>query len=49
MICFFLFKEACQIVENRRRELVDSVRMVRDEKRKVLRDQMELIDAHRKR
>lgn len=43
-----LFQEVCQLVENRRRELMDSVRMMRDEKRKVLRDQMESIDAHRK-
>lgn len=44
-----LFQEICQVVEKRRRELVDSARMLRDEKHKVLRDQMELIDAHRKR
>ncbi|VDN58168.1 unnamed protein product [Dracunculus medinensis] len=43
------FQEISQLVENRRRELIDSVRIMRDEKRKVLRDQMELIDSHRKR
>lgn len=36
-------------MENRRRELLESVRLMRDQKRKVLRDQMEVIDAHRKR
>ncbi|VDD89939.1 unnamed protein product [Enterobius vermicularis] len=44
-----LFQEVCQTVENRRRELVDSARVLRDEKRKVLLDQLELIDSHRKR
>ncbi|VDM39410.1 unnamed protein product [Toxocara canis] len=43
------FQEVSQLVENRRRELLDSVRVMRDQKRKVLRDQMEMIDAHRKR
>ncbi|VDN22949.1 unnamed protein product [Gongylonema pulchrum] len=42
------FQEICQLVENRRRELLDSVRIMRDEKRKALRDQMDQIDAHRK-
>uniref|UniRef100_A0A9J2QAW5 B box-type domain-containing protein n=1 Tax=Ascaris lumbricoides TaxID=6252 RepID=A0A9J2QAW5_ASCLU len=43
------FQEVSQLVENRRRELLESVRLMRDQKRKVLRDQMEVIDAHRKR
>ncbi|MCP9261921.1 Tripartite motif-containing protein 2 [Dirofilaria immitis] len=42
------FQEICQLVENRRRELIDGVRMMRDEKQKVLRDQTELIDSYRK-
>lgn len=42
------FQEICQLVENRRRELIDAVRMMRDEKQKVLRDQTELIDSYRK-
>lgn len=46
---YSFFQEVCQTVENRRRELVDSARVLRDEKRKVLLDQLELIDSHRKR
>ncbi|KAL3994578.1 Filamin/ABP280 repeat family protein [Acanthocheilonema viteae] len=42
------FQEICQLVENRRRQLIDAVRMMRDEKQKVLRDQTELIDSYRK-
>uniref|UniRef100_A0A8R1XRI0 RING-type domain-containing protein n=1 Tax=Onchocerca volvulus TaxID=6282 RepID=A0A8R1XRI0_ONCVO len=42
------FQEICQLVENRRRELIDAVRVMRDEKQKVLRDQTELIDSYRK-
>uniref|UniRef100_A0AAF5PXK8 Uncharacterized protein n=1 Tax=Wuchereria bancrofti TaxID=6293 RepID=A0AAF5PXK8_WUCBA len=42
------FQEICQLVENRRRELIDAVRMMRDEKQKVLRDQTELIDSYQR-
>uniref|UniRef100_A0A915PNH2 B box-type domain-containing protein n=1 Tax=Setaria digitata TaxID=48799 RepID=A0A915PNH2_9BILA len=42
------FQEICQLVENRRRELIDAVRVMRDEKQKVLRNQTELIDSYRK-
>ncbi|CAG9529539.1 unnamed protein product [Cercopithifilaria johnstoni] len=42
------FQEIYQLVENRRRQLIDAVRMMRDEKQKVLRDQTELIDSYRK-
>ncbi|VDK67554.1 unnamed protein product [Litomosoides sigmodontis] len=42
------FQEICQLVENRRRQLIDAVRMMRDDKQKVLRDQTELIDSYRK-
>ncbi|VDM97092.1 unnamed protein product [Thelazia callipaeda] len=42
------FQEVCQLIENRRRGLIDAVRVMRDEKQKVLREQTELIDLHRK-
>lgn len=41
-------QEISQLVENRRRELIDAVRVMRDEKQKVLRDQTELIESYRK-
>uniref|UniRef100_A0A1I7XT29 Tripartite motif-containing protein 2 n=1 Tax=Heterorhabditis bacteriophora TaxID=37862 RepID=A0A1I7XT29_HETBA len=42
------FQEVSNIVENRRRDLIESVRVRRDEKRKVLKDQIENIADEKK-
>ncbi|CAB3404825.1 unnamed protein product [Caenorhabditis bovis] len=41
-------QEVSNLVENRRRELIETVRIRRDEKRKVLKDQIELIHDEKK-
>ncbi|CAD6192477.1 unnamed protein product [Caenorhabditis auriculariae] len=41
-------QEVSNIVENRRRELIEGVRVKRDEKRKVLKDQIEMIADEKK-
>ncbi|KIH49258.1 hypothetical protein ANCDUO_20668, partial [Ancylostoma duodenale] len=40
--------EVSNTVENRRRDLIESVRVRRDEKRKVLKDQIEAITDEKK-
>ncbi|EYB98176.1 hypothetical protein Y032_0133g1751 [Ancylostoma ceylanicum] len=42
------FQEVSNTVENRRRDLIESVRVRRDEKRKVLKDQIEAITDEKK-
>uniref|UniRef100_A0A158P7S4 Tripartite motif-containing protein 2 n=1 Tax=Angiostrongylus cantonensis TaxID=6313 RepID=A0A158P7S4_ANGCA len=42
------FQEVSNTVENRRRDLIESVRIRRDEKRKVLKDQIEAITDEKK-
>ena len=42
------FQEVSNLVENRRRELIEGVRQRRDEKRKVLKDQIEVISDEKK-
>ena len=47
-VTFFLLQEVSCIVENRRRDIIESVRVRRDDKRKVLKDQIEAIDDEKK-
>ncbi|KJH43518.1 hypothetical protein DICVIV_10455 [Dictyocaulus viviparus] len=42
------FQEVTNTIENRRRDLIESVRIRRDEKRKVLKDQIEAITDEKK-